>query len=220
MTLPVLIAKYKDNEYAVRCKRTYSLINQAIQKYQADAEVAGDITGLFDVTKTSAEVLENFSKYFEVIKVCKDFTGNCSKYRYGLLYAYPIYNVESMAQSTFMSSPLAILKDGSIINVSQKSSCSHITIDPSYNPDGSIVVDSDGNPVLSENQNYYCATLTFDTNGISGPNQFGADLFQLKIYKDGSMNGAWGAVGAESLKSILSGDAPIYKKYSKGSTKD
>ncbi|MFR1672277.1 MAG: type II secretion system protein [Candidatus Gastranaerophilaceae bacterium] len=220
LTLPVLIAKYKDNEYAVRCKRTYSLINQAIQRYQADAGVAGDITGLFDVTKTSAEVLENFSKYFEVIRVCKNFTGDCSKYRYSVLYAYPVYDVDSMAQSTFMSSPLIILKDGSIINVLQKASCNHITSGPSYNPDGSIIVDSDGNPVVFEWHNNYCASLTFDTNGIAGPNKFGADMFQVKIYKDGSMAGSWGGAGAASLNSILSGEAPIYKKYSKGSTKD
>ena len=33
LTLPTLITNYKNKEYATRAKRTYSLINQAVQKY-------------------------------------------------------------------------------------------------------------------------------------------------------------------------------------------
>ena len=219
MTMPVLLTKYKDNEHAVRCKRTYSLITQAISKYQADSGTVGDVTGLFDVTKTSAEVLNNFAKYFEVVKICNDYSGGCAKYRYNATYAYPLYNADNDAIGNNMTVPLMILKDGSIIRISQKSSCHRIESGNDYNPDGTVKVDSDGNPIIFEWESFYCATLTYDTNGIAKPNQFGADMFTLRINEDGTVVGAWGGEGKTSLNSILSGGGPIYTRYTSGDKK-
>lgn len=220
MTLPVLLTKYKDHEYAVRCKRTYSLINQAIRKYQADSGTVGDITGLFDVTKTSAEVLNNFSKYFEVVKICNDYSVGCSKYIYSIKYAYPLYNAESDAIGDNMSAPLMILKDGSIIHIEQMTACHNTTSGPDYNPDGTVKVDSDGNPIIFTWNNYYCATLTYDTNGISKPNQFGADAFIVRINENGTIVGDWGGGGKNSLENILNGGGPIYTNYTPGNKKE
>ena len=64
-----------------------------------------------------------------------------------------------------------------------------------------------------------CATITFDTNGMSKPNQYGADAFQVKVRSDGTFSG-WSGAGWNSLKNILQGGNPIYTKYTAGESKD
>ena len=43
MTMPALIANYKNKEFAVRAKRTYSVISQAIKLYEAENETPGTL---------------------------------------------------------------------------------------------------------------------------------------------------------------------------------
>ena len=219
LTLPTLITNYKNKEYATRAKRTYSLINQAVQKYQADAGVAGDVSGLFDTSKTSAEVLTNFSKYFDGAKICLNSLGECRKYSYSLLYNSTIYNEDNTAQSTGMHYPLIVLKDGSIMSLIQYSSCKRESSGIGYNEDGTIKVDADGNPIINHWTAYNCALLFFDTNGTAKPNQFGADAFRLEVHEDGHFNGN-DTFGWKSLQGILSGKDPEYTKYSPGTKKE
>ena len=219
LTLPTLITNYKNKEYATRAKRTYSLINQAIQKYQADAGVAGDVSGLFDTSKTSAEVLTNFSKYFDGAKICLNSSGECRKYTYSILYNYPLYSPDMTAINANMNYPLIVLKDSSIMQITQYSSCERELSSPAYNPDGTTKVDADGNPIINHWTSYDCAEIKFDTNGTAKPNQFGADVFVLLVYNDATLSGAK-STGFTSLQGILSGKDPEYTKYSAGSKKE
>ena len=50
MTLPSLIGRWKDKEYEVRAKRSYSLIMQAIERYKAESGVYDDLSGLFELS--------------------------------------------------------------------------------------------------------------------------------------------------------------------------
>ena len=219
LTLPTLITNYKNKEYATRAKRTYSLINQAVQKYQAEEGVAGDVSGLFDTSKTSAEVLTNFSKYFDGAKICLNSSDECSKYSYSILYNYPIYNDENTSVAIRMYYPLIVLKDGSIIQITQYSSCERESSGVKYNDDGTIMKDADGNPIIETWIDHYCAAIKFDTNGTAKPNQFGADAFLLRVFKNGYMDGV-NSYGWKSLQGILSGKDPEYTKYSAGSKKE
>ena len=221
MTMPALIANYKNKEFAVRAKRTYSLISQAIKLYEAENEAYGDITGLFDTSKTSKEVLTNFSKYFDGAKLCLSPSKDCEMYAHNVLWASALYKPESgaTADGTWKSNPLIVLKDGSFVSVQQFSKCIDTTTGDSYDSDGNLVVDKDGNPVTVTYTRNYCASVRFDTNGNSGPNQYGADAFELRIQADGKMVG-WSKSGWNSLINILNGGDPIYTKYVEGQKND
>ena len=219
LTLPSLIANYKNKEYATRAKHTYSLISQAIQKYQADAGVAGDVSGLFDTSKTSEEVLLNFSKYFDGAKICLNQSGNCGKFRYPILFSSVVYDEDNIAKSSTISPPLMIMKDGSIIRVIQYDNCVRHKSGPLQNDDGTVKRDEDGNIVIGSWTTYYCGEIIFDTNGVSGPNQYGADIFLLTVFHDAHFEGSK-SYGWDSLKAILSGNDPVYTKYTAGSIKE
>ena len=220
LTLPALIANFKDKELAVRAKKSYSIISQAIQKYQADNGIIGDVTGLFDTNKTSIEVAENFAKYFDGAYLCKNqSSGDCSKFRYQLIYASPYYDKDGISRSSWISYPIIVLKDSSIISINQNTSCEFKSSGPQYDSNGNVIVDSSGDPVIFEWTEYMCATITFDSNGLAKPNQFGADVFQVKVRSDGTFSG-WSGAGWNSLKNILQGGNPIYTKYTAGESKD
>ncbi len=217
MTLPSLIANYKNKELATRAKRTYSLISQAIKLYEAENGVTDDVTGLFDPSKTSEDVLTNFSKYFDGSKLCLHPSSECKLFSHNVLWASPLYNENSLASadSSWKNYPMILLKDGSIISILQYTSCIRTSTAKKFDSDGKVVVDKDGNPVTYTLVSNYCASLKFDTNGNSGPNQYGADVFELRIKDDGTFQG-WDKSGWASLKNILGGGYPIYKKYSEG----
>ena len=220
MTLPSLIGRWKDKEYEVRAKRTFSLINQAIERYEAESGMIGDFSALFDTSQTSQAVLKHFSEYFESPTLCLTRSDNCSKYVYYVKYSSPLFdeNGDAMADGIGISPPLMVLKDGSIVTVKQFDKCEWNYSGTSYNPDGTVKVDENGNPIIYDWVLHYCASIFFDTNGISPPNQAGADVFEIRINKDGQFTG-WGNSGWTSLQSILSGLGPVYTRYSEGQKK-
>ena len=220
MTLPSLIGRWKDKEYEVRAKRTFSLINQAIERYEAESGMIGDFSALFDTSQTSQAVLKHFSEYFESPTLCLTRSDNCSKYVYYVKYSSPLFdeNGDAMADGIGISPPLMVLKDGSIVTVKQFDKCEWNYSGTSYNPDGTVKVDENGNPIIYDWVLHYCASIFFDTNGISPPNQAGADVFEIRINKDGQFTG-WGNSGWTSLQSILSGHGPVYTRYSEGQKK-
>ena len=62
MTLPSLIADYKEKELVTRAKRSYSVIMNAINAYNADNESLGDNSTLMDYSKTSEEIITDEQK--------------------------------------------------------------------------------------------------------------------------------------------------------------
>lgn len=218
LTLPSLISKYQNKVFATKTKKTYSLIEQAIQKYQAENGTVGDVSGLFDTSKTSQEVLANLAKYFNVVKLCNS-SKECPNGNYKVLYTKPLYWPNGSAQYNQIKMPYFILADGSIISVSQLSSCERTMMCTNFNSDGTTKIDASGNPVQTECKQNYCASVTFDINGNSAPNQFGRDVFEIRYSADGKTNG-WGNTGYENLKNILLGKDISYVKYNFNDKKD
>ena len=216
MTLPSLIGKWKNKEYEVRAKRSYSLIMQAIERYKAESGVYDDLSGLFDTTKTSKQVTEEFSKYFTAPTLCLEWSERCVKYNHTLLYGSPIYK-DGVTHSQYFGYPFFVANDGSLIKVEQYPECVRIITANSLNPDGTVKKDDDGNPITYTYTDKRCAIIFFSTNGPARPNQAGADLFSLHVMDDWSVVPAYdNTYGGKSLSSILSGHGPIYTPYKAG----
>ena len=216
MTLPSLIGRWKDKEYEVRAKRSYSLIMQAIERYKAESGVYDDLSGLFDTTKTSKQVTEEFSKYFNSPTLCLKDSKGCSKHNHKFLYGSPIYK-DGVTHNQYFGTPFFIANDGSLIRVEQNSACVRTLTANETNPDGTVKKDDDGNPITYTYTDKRCANIFFSTNGSAGPNQAGADIFALYVMNDWSVIPASNnTYGGKSLSSILSGNGPVYTPYKAG----
>ena len=221
LTLPTLISNYRNKVLAVQTRKTYSIINQALQRYQADSGNIGVLTGLFDVTKSSEEVLKNFSKYFSSPTICTDYNSNiCKNYKYRIKYNYPMYNKDNIASGEgAISVPFMVLNDGTAISVHQYDSCSRKTTGIAYNPDGTPQKNPDGSVVTYEYTESVCAYVDFDINGPAKPNTFGADAYRINIRENLDFSSAK-FLGWNSLQEILQGGNPVYSKYELGDKKE
>ena len=208
MTLPTLIANYKEKELIEKTKKTYSNIQNAVLLAQKDSDVIGDNTILFDTTKTSAEVAENFIKYFNGAKLCKSSSDSgCKDYFYTIKYA------TKAGAPTLSSYPRIILNDGALIAISQYPNC--YEVDPKsckQNEDGECLTDSSGATIPASFTRTYCAFLYFDVNGPRIPNQFGRDAYITKVFVDRVEPDTWSAAGGKSFTNILSGKDELYFK--------
>lgn len=216
MTLPSLIADYRDKELETRAKRGYSIIEQAVQKAQADLGVVGDNSALFDENKTSEEVALSFSKYFNKIKYCKNSKEQgCKNINYRIKYNSLWSSGNGVSVDNDISSlPKIILPDGMIISIKQ-GKYNKVVHQVQQDSVGNIIKDKDGNPVYFD----YIdpgAFIYFDTNGVKKPNQFGRDAFVLGVWENKITTHTWSKTGGASLKSILLGKGMIYTDYNVG----
>ena len=222
MTLPSLTTKIQDTELVTRTKKTVSNIQNAALLAQKDLGVIGDNTALFDTTKSSIEVAQNFVKYFNGAKLCTSKTQKgCEKYYYQLKYAMPYTDGNGTNAGVNINAPKIILSDGAILQVHQKSACDFYEDSYEKEPNGDYKLDEDGNKIPVVLHRQYCAVIRLDTNGLKNPNQFGADAYGLYVKPDAIVPETWNAIGQESLKSILTGSGKLtYKNYSVGQKYD
>lgn len=220
MTLPALVAKYKDKELASRTKKAYSAIQQAAQLAQASYGTPGNNSSLFDITKNSEEVTQNFAKYFNGAIYCEPDKGSkeCMGLHYKIKYSSRIENqtsgtVDSLSMYT---NPRIVLNNGTVIAVTQLNNDYRESEINQYNPDGSLKRDENGNIITKTAISTHIAIIRFDVNGNKLPNQFGRDVFQLLIYKNQIAVSGAELYGVSSLKSILSGGSAIYTDYTMG----
>ncbi len=218
MTLPSLTTKIQDRELVTRAKKTVSNIQNAALLAQKDLGVVGDNSVLFDPSKTSIGVAQNFVKYFNGAKLCTSKTQKgCEKYYYKLKYAYPYTDGEGTNAGMDANTPKIILSDGAILQISQQPACDFYQNSYEKEPNGDYKLDADGNKIPTVLHRTYCAIIRIDANGLKNPNQFGADAYGLYVKPDAIVPEPWNAVGYESLKSILTGSGKLnYQNYSIG----
>ena len=209
MTIPTLVAKYKEKELITKTKKTYSVIQNAVLLAKSKNDIIDDNTFLFDPSKTSAQVAENFSQYFNGAKLCLDRNFNgCKDYYYDVKFA-------TKEGGYSLNYPKIILTDGTIISVAQRSSCYRVSnTDCVQDSNGNCVTDADGNTTPVTSIHTDCAGLYFDVNGAKLPNQFGRDNYMLKVFTNSIKGSDWAPEGATSLKNILTGkDKLEYIKF-------
>ena len=197
ITLPSLIANYREKELIAKTKRTYSNIYNATIMAQKDNDFIGDNSVLFNAADGHYKVTENFAKYFSGAKVCKSKI-ECPNFYYDIKYAKPNYDANGNTRDWSTNNPKIILNDGSIIVVqSLHSGCEVHRIDSYYN--------EKGQETLVQVNKYCCAELCIDVNGPTLPNRFGQDAFLIYIYKDRVAPSTWSKSGGETINNILSG---------------
>ena len=197
LTLPTLIANYKEKELIVRTKKSYSDIQNAIQLAQQESGDIGDNTALFNFSDGKLKVLENFSKYFKGAKFCKN-QEQCKDFSYDISYAAPSYGPSGNLGKYNMGGAKIVLPSGTVLRLAELiPNCDYVRPETYY--------DKDGNPTHGYNHVKYCAIIYFDVNGPKAPNLFGKDVFAATVYKDKIVPNPWAQTGGKALINILSG---------------
>ena len=205
MTMPSLIARYQEKELAVKARKAFSVVENAIKLAQTQNGVIGDNSFLFDPSKTSVQVAQNFSKYFNGAMVCPDKnTPECSKY----FVASTKYAISGYVSTFNGQFPLIILPDGVSLAIEQKNSCTQLLFvcDKTDPATGNCATDQDGNSIGQIEEFHFCATVNIDVNGPKAPNQFGRDVYSARIQENGKITFTnWGQAGSASAKNIVQG---------------
>ena len=221
MTLPSLVNNHKEKELITHTKKLYSNIQNAVILGQKDLGVIGDNSVLFDVTQSHAQAAHKFAKYFNGAKVCESKSQKgCSQYYYSVKYATKkTSGGDDTTIGASLTGPKIILNDGSIIQVTQYTSCRRVQEnDCVQDANGNCVKDEYGNTTNKTTIHTNCADLHIDVNGTKLPNQYGADIYNIKIMQNKLSPSFWAPYGGTSFRNILTGkDKLQYTKYSVGS---
>lgn len=160
LTIPTLIQKVSNDQYAVKLKKEYSALSQAINTISAE-NMGIENLNVWTPDSQQINIMNLLATKLNIIKNC----GTAAGCMYSGTYKY----LSGNAASTFdndSSTAKAVLADGSSIMVGDKpGSCS----------------DDQGDNGL----NYTCGYIDVDVNGPAPPNQIGRDFFVLFITKDG-----------------------------------
>ena len=204
MTLPSLVANYKEKEVITKAKKDYSIITQAFRLAQAEEGVPGDNSILYTGAATSDDVAKAFSKYIPGGHLCLSNSKEklCKDLNYNILYS--VYD----NQHERVTPPAIILPDNGVVFLTLSSQKCVDTLvelwlrDPD---DGTPLYNDDGTPKIMTDIRNSCGNIMFDVNGARKPNKFGYDAFGLTVWSDRINKGNWNVYGADSLFSILTG---------------
>ena len=221
MTLPSLVNNYKEKELVSRTKKLYSNVQNAVLLAQKDLGVIGDNSVLFDVSQTHAQTAHKLAKYFNGAKVCEASSQKgCSSYFYKMKYATAYSTDGKTIAVSSLNYPRIILNDGSILIVQQATSCQRVNTGCKQDATGSCIRDENGNTIQNQESFHNCGTIFMDVNGTKLPNQFGADLYEIRVNPENLRAGTWSAYGGTSFRNILTGNGKLeYTKYTEGQEK-
>ena len=205
MTMPSLIEKHQEKVLIVSARKAFSTIVNATKLAQSQNGIIGDNTFLFDTSKTSAEVAQEYAKYFNGAKVCPTKnSGGCTQYFYDKIK----YNTSGYSYNFAGSNPLILLSDGSVLAINQLASCTQSTFicDATDPATGGCTTDKDGNSLGHYSNLNYCAIIIVDVNGPKAPNQYGRDVYSGRVWQNGKITfDDWGQTGSVSARNILQG---------------
>ena len=202
MTLPSLIANYKEKEIITRAKKDYSVIMQTFQLAQSDLG-AVDNSVIYTGASNSNDVAKAFSKYITGGHLCLSNSKDklCTDLKYQVLYS----NYKNKFGT--LQPPAIILPDNGVIflTLSSQKCVDTLTSGVLLDEDGNQVKNPDGSIATWTGIRNACGDIYFDVNGAKRPNKFGYDAFGVTVWSDRIGKGTWNVYGADSLFSILTG---------------
>lgn len=183
MTLPSLVANYKNKVLANQTKKTYSTLLNAMNKWQYEMG-ASDYSGIFIQSKSREELSDEFFSYLKIIKKCVIGTNGCMASE----YKYPKAKNDGQGKNAVLKTTgyhKAILADGSSLGImpyiNGDADCGRIFTDKVTDSNGNWVSDGKGGYETKETYSKQCGILIIDVNGLKGPNQLGADAYSFII---------------------------------------
>ena len=207
ITLPTLIANYKNKVLLNQAKNSYSIISNAMiqAKSQNGYDSYGDI---FSKNKSTDDIIQELSGSLKTTKICKRGQLGCwnwktkeNKKKY--------YNGKTV-YNNYNGSSSAVLSDGSVItlsNFNRNGDCHWVNRYYKRDQNGNIVKDEKGNNIVINDADDRCGHIIIDTNGAKGPNQLGADTWDFDIFPQ--------KVSAQMF-SFLYDDKLKYENYQEG----
>ena len=163
LTMPSLIAKYKEKETVSKLKKVYSTFANAYlmaREEQGTPDNWYSSGENYNTAAASNKMVNIFLPYFKVAKVCKQSSG-CFP---NVIYKKP-NNTNDSNFDTYPTISRFILADGTSVYFFSYGSTPR----------------SLGSGYLSESY----GAMTVDINGKAGPNKWGVDLFSFALTKNG-----------------------------------
>ena len=202
MTLPSLVANYKEKEIITKAKKDYSIIMQAFQFAQSDSG-AVDNSYLYTGASSANDVATVFAKYIPGGYLCLSTSKDklCKDLNYSILYS----DYKNLFGNVYP--PAIILPDNGVLffTLSEYQCVSTLVTGNNLDADGNIIYNPDGSPSKWSQTRNNCGSIIIDVNGPKSPNKFGYDAFGIEIYPDKIGKNQWNVYGADSLFSILAG---------------
>lgn len=164
--IPDLIKDFRDKDTVQRLKKAYSTMDTAYKMLKNRSLDMDTVFAGSDASGGSSNVMNTFSSVLSVAMKCGDTGVACfPSTNYKWLDGTNPFNINTNSDGPIRSK--AILNDGLNIAIDD------YTQNGCTNDSGSSVFD------------YTCGDVLVDTNGFSGPNQWGRDLFKFFITRDG-----------------------------------
>lgn len=161
-----------------QAKKSYSNFSNVLRRMQTDYE-APDYTYIFSTGETPYQIAQNVAKYYNNALVCSEAGKEC-----GASYTVKLATLVNNGQGGITTEPFAfpriVTNDGTYIYLRNiRENCNSFKYqqydrdEDGWNTDEKIE--------LTDNR---CATVIIDINGEKNPNQYGADVHQILVYKD------------------------------------
>lgn len=211
LTLPTLIADYKDKVLITQVKKSYSQMQNALQIYATKNECS-DLGCISDTRGTNEDITKKLFESFKGGLYCDVSSTKKECKNYGIKGNSPVNLGAGTAQyGDAITKPFFISSDGAIYKASQYSSCIREATYEKKDENGFPVdEDGDGIPDTYTTTVDLCAIIYFDANGSKGPNQFGADIYRNDIRSSGKI------YQSDYLNKTLSTDKLYYTPYNIG----
>ena len=207
ITLPTLIANYKNKVLLNQAKNSYSIISNAMiqAKSQNGYDSYGDI---FSKNKSTDDIIQELSGSLKTTKICKRGQLGCWNWK-TKKNKKKYYNGKTV-YNNYNGSSSAVLSDGSVITLSNfniNGDCHWSNSGIVRDEKGYLKKDENGNFVTYNFSDDRCGQIIIDTNGAKGPNQFGADTWDFDIFPQ-KVSAQW--------FSFLYDDKLKYENYQEG----
>ncbi len=204
ITVPNIIQSSQNKEFHSALKKNMSVIRNALDLAQIDYGIMGDNSVVFtpsDSQDKHYETAKRFAKYLNTVKICNGrLDNNCSDIYYKIKY-----DVKEYANGyAYTNYPKIVLSDGSIYEIQQDDCGSYYDscVTDEY---GNCKKDDNGNVIPTVGYSDVCGYIKVDVNGAKAPNQFGWDIFWLKVYKDKIIINNWAPSGGSKGNDIMTG---------------
>ena len=173
MTMPILVAKYREKLLVNQAKTAYSKLSNALIMVKVHNGYNSYADFMYSISSED-EMLDIICNELKVVKKCKKNEKGC--FTWLTKYANKqINNNGQISYQNFQPTSSAILADGTVISVgnliTEESKRDCTTVRSYQNSNGDWVSYSDDR----------CGHIIVDVNGKKLPNQLGADTFDFGI---------------------------------------